>query len=199
MRVSIGARRLAAALAIALTLLAAAPAEAAPEPPTAAPPLEVPDSLGLSPEGRQAALTLARAAHFGGWAVGAAGAPTAPVEAWRVLRAEPEAAAAFRFVLANGTLAGQLMALAGLWEVDRPAFDEAVARYRGLRDPVRLETSGCVPGGPPVPASQIVERADAVRLDGPRDDIAAWSRRNPGKPIEFDLVGGGYSAVFRKR
>lgn len=184
---------------LGLVLALAVPLAARGEPAAAPAAIEVPADLGLTPAGREAAAALAGARHFGGWAVGVAGTPTEPVKAWRVLHAEPRAAEAFAFVLAHGTLAGQVMALAGLWDVDRARFDREVERYRTSTDTVPVMTSGCAPGGDPVKVADLVERAGAVRLDGPKDDLAAWSTRNPGKPIEFDLVGGGYTAALRAR
>ncbi len=60
-------------------------------------------------------------------------------------------------------------------------------------------TSGCEPGGDPTEVAAIVERSDAVRLARPTDTLADWSKANPGKPINFDITGGGYTAVMRPR
>ena len=51
-------------------------------------------------------------------------------------------------------------------------------------------------GPEPVPLARVLERPDAVRLEGPKDDLASWSRRNPGRPIALDLAGGGYGAAM---
>jgi hypothetical protein len=153
--------------------------------------------LALSPEGAMATQRLSAASHFGGWAVGAAGSPTPPVEDLRVVVREKNAAKALQLVLQHGTPAGQLMALAGLFDVDPALFAKELPAFRSKAGEVRLMTSGCMPGGDPTPIAAVVEAANAVRLSGPTDDLAAWSTRNPGKPIELDISGGGYTAAMR--
>jgi hypothetical protein len=157
----------------------------------------IPETLKLSAAARAAIQTLANAHHFGGWAVGVAGTPTPPVRAWRVLIREPQATEALALVLKHGTMAGQLMALAGLYLSDSARFDREVARYKGLEQKVPLMTSGCMAGGDPTPAGDIVETAGAMKLSGPDDNLIEWGKRNPGKPLKFDIIGGGYAAVMR--
>ena len=166
--------------------------------PSTTPPIPIPPSLSLSGAERDALQQLARAPHFGGWAVGVAGTPTKPVAAWRVLLASPRATEAFALVLEHGTLAGQLMALAGLYQADPERFRRELPRYRQRREKVRVMTSGCAPGGDPVIAADLVESPKAVRLEGPDDTLSAWSQRNPTSTLDgFDIVGGGYSAVMK--
>lgn len=156
-------------------------------------------ALALSPDGESALRVLAGAPHFGGWAVGAAGSPTPVVEALRTIVKEKSAVKALELVLDKGTLDGRVMALAGLWDLDQDAFKRGLAKVKDTKGSVRLMTSGCAPGGDPVPLATVLERSDAVRLEGPKDDLSAWSTRNPKKPIELDVVGGGYTAVMRAR
>lgn len=173
-----------------------------PTPPVVDPPprpVEIPADLALSPAGREALQTVVRAPHFGGWAVGAAGSPTQPVTAFRTLLGEARARDAFLFALRHGTLAGQLTALSGLFYVDPARFRSELSRYRSLPGTVRLMTSGCDPGGDLVAASVVVQAPNSVQLTGPDDDLSAWSTRNPGRAIVFDIAGGGYPSVLRGR
>lgn len=156
-------------------------------------------ALGLTAEGTEALRTLAAAPHFGGWAVGAAGSPTPPVVALRQVVQEKNASKALQLVLRAGTDAAQLMALAGLFDVDPAVFKAELPAYRAKTGTVRLMTAGCDPGGDPTPIGQIVEQQGAVQLNGPTDGLSAWSKRNPNVPIEFDIAGGGYAAVMRPR
>jgi hypothetical protein len=169
-------------------------------PPTQ-PPLLTDDEvrpLRLSPTGETALRELAGEKTFGGWAVGAAGSPTPGVRALRDLSKEKNAAVAFELLLDRATMAGQLMALAGLFDADPAAFAAALPRYRGARGEVDLMESGC--GGPiPTEVATIVESPKAMRLQGPDDNLQKWSQRNPKTPIEFDIAGGGYTAVMRPR
>lgn len=156
-------------------------------------------ALALTPEGEASLRTLVAASHFGGWAVGAAGSPTPVVVALRAIVKEKAAVKALELVLDKGTLDGRVMALAGLWDLDQEAFKRGLAKLKDTQGSVRLMTSGCAPGGDPVLLATVLERSDAVRLEGPKDDLSAWSTRNPKKPIELDVVGGGYTAAMRPR
>ena len=176
-----------------------APPDTAPQPTasTSARSVPIPETLKLSAAAGEAVQTLANSPHFGGWAVGVAGTPTHPVRAWRVLIGEQHAAEALALVLKHGTMAGQLMALAGLYLTDRPRFDREVARYKALDEKVSLMTSGCSAGGDPTRVRDIVETAGAVQLSGPDDSLIEWGKHNPDKAVKFDIIGGGYAAVMR--
>ncbi len=154
-------------------------------------------AVGLSTDGESAAKTLAALDTFGGWAVGMAAKPTAGVLAFRTLSREKTAGAALKLLADRATLAGQLMALAGLFDADRAAFDAALPRYRGRTEHVDVMESGCSGPTSEVVAT-IVEKPDAVRLQ-PKETVADWSAKNPTKPIAFDIAGGGYTAVMRPR
>ena len=160
---------------------------------TAHPP---PTSLGLSERGERAVETIIGARGYGGTAVGVAGTPTPVVAALRELLREPRATLAFEFAIDHGTLPGKLTALTGLWTVDRARFDIRVVPFKGSRELVNLLYDGCVPGGDPTPAGDLIERTDAVRL-GPTESLYDWSVKNPGHSMTFDIVGGGYPATFK--
>src|SRR5262245_28034987 len=97
----------------------------APRPPVASrvrrapsPDVPIPEDLVLTPQGREAVKTLGKAEAFGGLHIGYAGTPSEAVGALRTLIAEANAPAALTVVLDHGSLAGQLMALSGLYFVD---------------------------------------------------------------------------------
>ena len=174
------------------------PPVASPVPRAPVPDVPIPEDLVLTPQGREAVQTLGKAEAFGGLHVGYAGTPAAPVGALRTLIAEANAAGALTVVLDHGSIAGQLMALSGLYFVDPARFAERVEAYRTMTTPVRVLQDGCIQGGDPFPASTLVEDTRAIRLDGPRDTLAAWRHRNPGATeLHVDIVGGGYPALLR--
>lgn len=169
-------------------------------PPDSPPPtVEIPAGLVLSAEGRAALQTLSSAPHFGGWAVGAAGTPTPVVASFRTLLAEPNAREAFGFAVSNGSLAGQLTALSGLFFTDPTRFRAELPRFRARRETVPLLTAGCDPSGDVVAVATVVEAPNSVQLSGPDDDLFAWSQRNPNRPIVYDIAGGSYPVVLRGR
>jgi len=142
--------------------------------------------------------TLGKAEAFGGLHVGYAGTPAPAVDALRTLIAEANAGAALTVVLDHGSIAGQLMALSGLYFVDPARFADRVEAYRTVTTPVRVLQDGCIQGGDPFPASTLVEDTRAIRLDSPRDTLTAWRQRNPGATALYvDIVGGGYPALLR--
>ncbi|MFO0555033.1 MAG: hypothetical protein U0271_42035 [Polyangiaceae bacterium] len=157
---------------------------------------QIPASLQLTEPGKQAVAKLLVAGHFGGWAVGFAGIPTPEVEALRTVMKTNNAKAALEYVVASGTLAGQLMALAGLWEIDRPTFDALAPRFRTITEKVEVQSSGCDASEGEIEARVILERPDGARLL-PKETLSDWSKRNPNAPLNFDIVGGGYTAVMR--
>ena len=107
---------------------------------------------------------------------------------WR----EANAGHALWTVLHHGTLVGQLLALAALRDVNEAAYCSALPSFRGRSDHVAVASGR---GGPT--AATIVERPDAVQLAGPADDVWQWSQRNPGRFIELDIAGGGYTSELR--
>lgn len=163
-------RFVSALLAAALGTLSIASAKQIPAPPPVA-------ALKLSPSGTAAVQTLLEVKVFGGWAVGVAAAPTSGVSALRVLVKEPNAAAALAFVRAHATIEGQLMALAGLYDVDPAAFKRALPAYVAIKDSVRVWETGC--------------------MMGPNRTVSSIAQ-SKGSGL-LDLAGGGYSAAMRER
>ncbi len=154
------------------------------------------DAVPVSAAGKKAIEQVARANGFGGTAVGYAGTPTPPIASLRALVTEPKAMDAFLYILRHGTNAGKLLALVGLYRVDRPTFSREVTALRGSKAQVPVLWNGCAPGGDPTAMSEIIEKPGAIRMSDSDDSLAEWSRRNPGAKLELDIVGGGYAASF---
>lgn len=173
----------------ALGGLPIASAQPKPAPPVAVDPAIA--ALKLSPAGTKAVKTLVEVKVFAGWAVGVAAAPTPGVSALRVLVTEPNAAAALAYVRANATIEGQLMALAGLYDVDPAAFKRALPAYVAIKDSVRVWETGCMMG-PSRTVASIAHSKDAVQTGGAGKPL-------PRNGMVLDLAGGGYSAAMRER
>jgi hypothetical protein len=186
------------ALLVATALGATNPIQAAP-PVTPAPASIDPklvDALKLSREGTVAVRTLLATTVFGGWAVGVAAQPTDGVKALRTIMKERNAIVALGFVRAHAMMAGQLMALAGLYDLDPVAFQAALPTYLKSKGTVRVWESGCMMG-PDRAVADLVRSKNAVQTGGPGKPLPRWQPGKPGASIVFDLAGGGYSAVMR--
>lgn len=176
----------------------AAPVAATPAPPAKT--LPVPDTLALTQEARDAVQTLGNAAEFGGWAVGYGGEPLPPVRALRTLLSEPQAADALDVVIEHGTLAGQLMAVSGMYFADHARFEQRLASYRTMRATVPVRANGCLVHAEPTIVAELVQAPGSMAYLGPSDTLEAWSKRNPGtRTLVFDIAGGSYPHELRGR
>lgn len=169
-------------------------------------------ALDLSPEGEAAYSSLVQAKRFEDRAIGEGGTRPNLVKAYQVLIRERAAAAAFRSLLAEATLPGQLYALCGLFVADPAYFDEKVQAYRNRTDVVE-SLSGCLLAS--VPVSQLVECSNSLVIDRSRLQASyneavdarvrasrEWARRkharNEPRPGGWchDILHGSYSAIF---
>ena len=75
---------------------------------------------------------------------GAAGAPSCSTAAYRNLLRRRDAAVLFRRVFDQGTPVGRVYALAGLYDVDRGAFDVLINAARSSSPPTFERIDGCV-------------------------------------------------------
>jgi len=136
---------------------------------------------------------------FYGPAVGAAGIVPETVFAFLSLLQTSEAKERFSSLLEEGTLAGQLYALCGLYIIDHEFFKEAVEQYRHLDSEVRT-MFGCIASHCKV--AELIESASpgAVRLGYPNQSLEEWRKDHQGLVEEYgfelDILGGGYTAVF---
>ncbi len=103
------------------------------------------DGPSLSPEGQDAYHVLRDADFFSSGCVGFACVPPPTVEAFRVLIEDPGADAAFKSLLDEASLAGQLYALAGVYYTDADRFGLYAAPYRRTSKKVEY-WSGCIGG-----------------------------------------------------
>jgi hypothetical protein len=106
-------------------------------------------ALKLSLQEEEAYACLKHALFFSYGPVGFLRLPAPEPHAVALLARSPAAAGAFRLLLTEATLAGQLHALSGLERVDRAGFEQAVASYLLLSDPrdsrqVVLRQRGCL-------------------------------------------------------
>jgi len=154
--------------------------------------------LALSREGTAAVRTLLDTEVFGGWAVGFAAAPTPDVRALRTILKERNATAALQLIRSHATLAGQLMALAGLYDADPVAFRAALPTYLASKQAVHVWETGCM-RSPDRAVADLVRSKDAVQTGGPGKPLPRWTPRRPGDWMVLDLAGGGYSAAMRER
>ncbi len=165
--------------------------------------ITIPDTLRISPEGRAAIETLARAQYFGGWALEASREPSEAVLAWRTLLIDPSTLdGALGVVLDQGTTAGRLMALAAMWHTLSARFEHELERFRQYYAGERVVVM--TPRGrlDPQPVERVLERPDAVRFhaeavrQAPEIAIETWRDAHRGATMELDIVGGGYTAVM---
>src|SRR5262245_55133036 len=98
---------------------------------------------GLSRDEKKAYQTIMASDRFCGTAVVIAGTTPEVVIAFRKMLKSPNAAGAFRGLLADATTAGKLYALCGLYYADPDFFDEAVKRFQRSSDEVDT-LMGCI-------------------------------------------------------
>ncbi|MBW2456765.1 MAG: hypothetical protein JRI68_19770 [Deltaproteobacteria bacterium] len=156
--------------------------------------------MTLNDDARRALQTLANATAFGGEAVGYAGQPVAAVAALRRLLTEPQGAAALQLVVDQGTRAGQLLALSGLYYADHRAFEQLLVRYRSATDSVPVHLGGCFIGFDEQPVATLISAPGAMQLAGPHETLAQWTHRHPTRTeLVYDIEGGGWPMALAGR
>jgi len=153
----------------------------------------------LNNEGKKAYDTLVVAKRFEDVAIGVDGHLSVLVKAYRELLKQPLADLAFKSLLKEATLPGQLYALCGVYYTDHSFFLTVIEEYKNRGDYVEV-MFGCLGGGMPV--SEIVESKapNVVRLSSPKQPISEWLRKNlavTNKGYLLDIVGGGYPSTFK--
>ena len=155
----------------------------------------------LNDEGKKAYDTLVVAKRFEDVAIGPDGSLSVLVRAYRELLKQPQADAAFKSLLKEATLPGQLYALCGVYYTDHSFFMTVIKEYKNRSGYVTTKM-GCLVFQR-VPVSKIVEsRApNVVRLSSPKQTISEWLRKNrvvTKKGYVVDLIGGGYPNRFKQ-
>lgn len=150
----------------------------------------------LSEKGQAAFQTLLLAEQFEDNFIGVAAQPSKLVAAYRALLKEPEADMAFKNLLDQATLAGQLYALCGIYFTDHPFFLSVLGKYQNREDTVRVQF-GCLCLG--MSFREILETRSpgAVRLSEPAQSLEKWQQEHPGG-YQLDILGGGYPHIFRR-
>jgi hypothetical protein len=154
---------------------------------TAAPP-------DLTGSAREAYVTLRDAATFSSGRVGAAGILPKEVYAFRTLKEDSMADAAFKSLLKEAKPAGQLYALCGLWFTDPVAFKTEAEKLKRANSEVDT-LAGCV--GMKSHMADIIESKipGAVRLKNNKDSVKEWFDTHKGIPMHYDVVGGALPSM----
>jgi len=164
-----------------LCLLSAACAAAVPE---------------LSAQGVKAYAVVKTAERFFGSAVGYAGSTPDVVWSFRDLLAEKNADAAFKSLIREAKIPGQLYGLCGLWFTDQAEFKKQVARYHAM--PGKVKTMiGCIIDEDEIADLVVSKYSPAIRLLGPEDTMKAWWARNPNAKGYSDIAGGYWPSELK--
>jgi len=141
----------------------------------------------------QSAKCLIEAKRFKDIAVGDGGEMPDEVQAFRVLISRQDAPGRFQIILKQGSTAGQLYALCGLYLSDQRAFKNAVASYRTRKDVVETMEGCCVDKRP---IKELVEshHRDVVRLKSGQT-LDQWFLSHSSSVL--DIVGGGWPERLR--
>lgn len=151
----------------------------------------------LSDQGSKAYRMLKKTDKFYDYAVGYGGDTPEVVHAFQALLKESNADAAFKSLLKDATLPGQLYALCGLWFTDPAELKLHVERYRSLK--TRVPTMmGCIVAEDSV--SELVEckHPGTVHLRGPQDSLKEWWKRNRSDNVRYDIAGGAWPSNFKE-
>lgn len=142
-------------------------------------------------QARKAYALLRDAKEFTSSHVDSAGSPSCLVVAFQEVLGSRSAKMAFKRLLGEATIEGQLYALSGLYLVDPEVFAAAVPRYRAMT--TRATTQfGCVVGQMPV--HLIVETG--APLD-PKE-LKTWHEENPlAEYPPVDIISGGWPLEFK--
>ena len=135
---------------------------------------------GFSEEGNRAYSVLLTADRFSDSAVGIAGITPDTVLAFRTLMKESAADKAFKQLLAEATIAGQLYALSGIYFTNPTFFAQAVEPYRHDKRTVHPQF-GCIVSSQTV--QELVESTDpsVVRLNRRGQTTRERVMANPDK------------------
>lgn len=148
----------------------------------------------LSEQGQIAYKNLLTAEQFQDAYVGYAGSYSVLVKSLNELGKEKYADEAFKSLLNEAKIAGQLYALNGLFYTDHEFFKKAVEKYRKDETLVN-RMSGCEIFSEKV--SNIVESKSAVVAKvSPNETMEDFWKRNKVS-YEVDILNGGFPATFR--
>jgi hypothetical protein len=127
--------------------------------------------------------------------------PSVLVEAYLKLLKQPQADVAFKSLLKEATLPGQLYALCGVYYTDHSFFLTVIEEYKNRSDYVMI-TFGSIGGVMPVSRIVEVKAPDVVRLLSPKQTIREWLRKKRAVAKNWylrDIIGVGYPSSFKMR
>lgn len=150
----------------------------------------------LSAEGVKAYQEVKKAEMFCNSAVGFAGSTPEVVWAFRDLLVEKNADVAFKALMQEATMSGQMYALCGLWFTDQAAFKEQVARYHAMKGKVKTMI-GCIVDEEAIADLVVSKYPTPIRLNGPEDILKAWWARNPNGSGYSDISGGYWPSELK--
>jgi hypothetical protein len=127
---------------------------------------------------RRAYALLVSAESFSDAHVGFAGAPSCEVVAFQVVLESYTADRAFKQLLSDATLPGQLYGLSGLYFTDPPTFCGHVERYRVDATSVPTDIGGVTE------RQSVASLVSATHVDGPND-------------LPIDIACGGWPTAFK--
>lgn len=155
----------------------------------------------LTAEGQKAYQTLLTAERFEDTYVGYAGSLSKFVAAYRILLGEEKQVEAFKKLIDNATIAGQLYALCGLYDTDYNFFLSVVGKYKASKESVET-ISGCIVTTDHVGDIIFLDKPNTIRLSSPTQSFDEWrekARITENEGFMMDISGGGYSMMFRER
>ena len=149
-------------------------------------------ALPFTPRQQEALHYLMTAKSFESRHIGEGGTRSGGYLAMRMIARSAGADAAFKDLVAHGTIAGQLYGLIGVRRTDPAFFRANIERYKRRNDSVST-IEGCIISDNPV--ANVVYDPRAVRLS-PGMTLDEWSRRRGNPTLFVDIAGGGYSSVY---
>lgn len=173
------------------------------EPVTARPGVEESSGpLALTAAGWKAFDLIRGATRFEGTRVGIAGRPSPYGIAYCTLLRERDAARAFRISCRDGSTAGKLYGLCGLYYTDTKGFSARVAAMRSSAEEVQSQ-SGCIVFKDTVASLVEGPTSTTVRLRYREQAIGElekeWEKdHGPADSMDLDIAGGGYPAMLRE-
>ncbi len=152
------------------------------------------DVLTLSVKGQKAYKNLKQAGQFEDTHIGIAGSLSEYIKDFGVLLDEKNADAAFKSISKDGTSAGQLYGLSGIYFTDYIFFRNAVDRHK-KNDSIVMKISGCIVSDEKI--SNIVEsNGKNVAIIKPSQTLEDFWKSNKNS-YEIDIANGGYPATFK--
>lgn len=154
------------------------------------------DSLNVSIEGDVAVHALIKAERFDTGYVGFAGTASASIVDLNTVLKERDAAELFKYIFENGSTAGKLYALNGLYLTDRDEFQRSADVMKKSGQTVRV-LNGCLMSDKEV--SKIIETdAKNAVIIKPGKTVKEFWATHSGGGFELDIAHGGYPATFRE-